>query len=100
VVLLDAQATGMPVISTTHCDIPSEVIDGETGLLAPERDVGGLAEHIRRFYAMDASEYQGFCKRARKHVEEQYDIARNAVALRDIYQDVIDRAASSQRRAR
>ena len=100
VVLLDAQATGMPVISTTHCDIPSEVIDGETGLLAPERDVGGFAAHIRRFYAMDASEYQGFCKRARKHVEEQYDIARNAVALRDIYQDVIDRAAPSKRRGR
>jgi len=31
IVLLDAQCTGMPVISTTHCDIPEEVIHGKTG---------------------------------------------------------------------
>ncbi len=48
VVLLDAQATGMPVISTTHCDIPDEVVHGETGLLSPEKDVGALAELIKK----------------------------------------------------
>ena len=25
IVLLDAQATGLPIISTKHCDIPDEV---------------------------------------------------------------------------
>ena len=37
IILLDAQATGMPVISTTHCDIPSEVIHNKTGLAKPRK---------------------------------------------------------------
>ena len=43
-VLLNAQATGMPVITTTHCDIPDEVIHNETGLLTAERDIEGLVD--------------------------------------------------------
>lgn len=31
IVLLDAQATGMPVLSTIHCDFPDEVIHEVTG---------------------------------------------------------------------
>ncbi|MBK7409696.1 MAG: glycosyltransferase [Saprospirales bacterium] len=60
VVLLDAQATGMPVISTTHCDIPSEVIHGQTGYLASEKDSKMLATHIKTFYEMDNTLYQNF----------------------------------------
>jgi colanic acid/amylovoran biosynthesis glycosyltransferase len=89
IVLLDAQATGMPAIATTHCDIPDEVVHGETGLLAPERDVEALAEHIRRFYAMDQDEYDGFAAAARKHVENHYDIRQNAAGLRRIYDEVL-----------
>jgi colanic acid/amylovoran biosynthesis glycosyltransferase len=91
VVLLDAQATGLPVIATTHCDIPDEVIDGETGLLAEEGDVEGIAQHIEYFYGMDDHEYQEFCLRARRHVEEHYDAAKNAVLLRQIYQEVVEK---------
>ena len=32
VVLLEMAATGMPIVSTRHCDIPEVVIDGKTGL--------------------------------------------------------------------
>lgn len=91
IVLLDAQATGMPVIATTHCDIPDEVVDGETGLLAPERDIDTLAAHIRRFYEMDQAEYDGFSAAARRHVETNYDIRQNAAGLRRIYEEVLSR---------
>jgi colanic acid/amylovoran biosynthesis glycosyltransferase len=46
VTLIEMAATGMPVVSTRHCDIPSRVIDGVTGLLADEGDVGGLFGHL------------------------------------------------------
>jgi colanic acid/amylovoran biosynthesis glycosyltransferase len=85
VVLLDAQATGMPVIATRHCDIPEEVRDGETGLLADEKDVAGLAAAIRRFYTMEQREYDEFCTRAVAHVTAEYDAARNAAVLRQRY---------------
>ena len=91
IVLLDAQATGMPVIATTHCDIPDEVVDGTTGLLAAERDVETLAHHIRRFYEMGQEEYDGFAAAARNHVEKNYDIRQNAAGLRRIYDEVLAR---------
>jgi colanic acid/amylovoran biosynthesis glycosyltransferase len=93
VVILDAQATGMPVISTTHCDIPDEVEDGRTGLLAPERDVGRLAGLIERFYWMGDEEYQSFCEAAREHVEREYDIRTNAGRLREVYRDAVEHRA-------
>lgn len=47
VAILEAQATGLPVISSYHADIPEVVVDGKSALLAPERDVGALAKHLR-----------------------------------------------------
>ncbi|WP_250680048.1 glycosyltransferase [Geomonas sp. Red32] len=88
VVLLDAQATGLPVISTTHCDIPDEVVHGESGLLAPEGDVAALAAFVERFYLMDDAEYQRFSRAARRHVEKEYDLSCSAAQLREIYREV------------
>ena len=38
VCLLDAQASGLPVVATTHCDIPEITVPGGSALLVPERD--------------------------------------------------------------
>lgn len=85
IVILDAQATGLPVIATSHCDIASEVIDGKTGLLTPEMNIEDLANSIIRFYSMDNNEYIYFSENARKHVEEEYNIEKNSKYLSDIY---------------
>jgi colanic acid/amylovoran biosynthesis glycosyltransferase len=87
VVLLDAQATGMPVIATTHCDIPDVVVDGRTGMLTPERDVPALAASIEAFYRMGDDEYQAFSHRARAHVEDHYDIAGSGRELARLYRE-------------
>ena len=39
--LVDMAATGMPIISTTHSDIPEIIRHGETEFLAEERDWRG-----------------------------------------------------------
>ncbi|MEO8150557.1 MAG: glycosyltransferase family 4 protein [Bacteroidia bacterium] len=91
VVLLDAQATGMPVISTNHCDIPDEVIQNSTGLLADEFDVEALAKHISHFYNMGQQEFDGFAKNAREHIEKNYDISKNALVLEDIYHEALQK---------
>ncbi len=48
VTLMEAMATGLPVVSTYHSGIPELVSDNETGLLVPERDATALAEAIER----------------------------------------------------
>ena len=87
--ILEAQATGLPVIATTHFDIPSEVRHDHTGLLAPERDMAALARHIERFYRMDDPEYQQFSVAARRHVEMGFDIRNTSIKLVELYKKVV-----------
>jgi colanic acid/amylovoran biosynthesis glycosyltransferase len=90
IVLLDAQCTGMPVISTTHCDIPEEVIHGKTGLLTPEKDVDALSGSIRTFYNMNNNTYQQFATAARQHVIENFDIKPCALQLQQLYNTIVN----------
>jgi len=89
VVLLDAQATGMPVIATTHCDIPDEVIHQKTGLLSEEKNIGELAKNIKTFYHMGGEQFNTYAKNARTHVEKNYDIRTNALGLNDVYKKML-----------
>ncbi len=88
IVLLDAQACGLPIISTTHCDIPDEVVHQKTGLLTPEKNVEALAESISYFYEMDDPEYQTYSIAARQHIEEEFSIQKNAIKLNEVYKSL------------
>ena len=47
-ILLEAQAVGVPIVSTLHADIPNVMGRDEDGIyLSPERDVEHLARHLR-----------------------------------------------------
>jgi colanic acid/amylovoran/stewartan biosynthesis glycosyltransferase WcaL/AmsK/CpsK len=48
VVLMEAMATGSPVVATRHAGIPELIDDGVTGLLVPESDPKALAEALQR----------------------------------------------------
>jgi colanic acid/amylovoran biosynthesis glycosyltransferase len=72
-VLQEAQAVGLPVLSTLHNGIPEGVIDGKSGFLVPERDVDALTERLQ--YLIEHPELwpeMGRC--GRKFVEVKYDI--------------------------
>lgn len=49
--ILEALASGVPVVSTAISGIPEAIHDGESGLLVPERDVEALAAAIERMIA-------------------------------------------------
>jgi colanic acid/amylovoran biosynthesis glycosyltransferase len=85
IILLEAQALGLPVISTIHCDIPEEVINRETGILTEEKNIDALALSIIEFYQMTKSEFEIFAYAARKHIEKNYDIKKNSLLLEQIY---------------
>src|SRR5205085_9701304 len=73
--LIEAQATGLPVVSTFHSGIPEVVRDRETGFLVPESDVNLLTERLE--YLADHPDcWEIMGSKGRAHVEAHYDIAR------------------------
>jgi len=90
VILLDAQATGMPVIGTRHCDMPFLVKDGVAGRLSPEKETGPLAEAIQSFYFQEGEEYKMWAGHARSSVAENFDIRRTSKMVRDCYETLLN----------
>lgn len=84
VTLIEMAATGMPIVSTTHCDIPSVILHGRTGLLAQERDVEGLLGHLR-WLVGHPMQWELMARAGRSHVELEFDVAKQASRLRDLY---------------
>jgi len=82
--IIEASASGMPVVSTFHCDIPEVVIDGKSGNLVQERDVSSLAECMEYLITHPEKwEYMG--RRGRQNIEKEYNISIQVQKLEDIY---------------
>jgi colanic acid/amylovoran biosynthesis glycosyltransferase len=45
-VVVEAAASGLPVVGTMHSGIPEAIEDGVTGFLVPESDAGTLAARL------------------------------------------------------
>ncbi len=89
VVILEAQATGLPVLATHHADIPAQVLHGVTLLLTPENNPAALAEGMEWFYWMEDAEYQGFSAAARHHDEVNFDVKKNGLKLNSLYKTIL-----------
>jgi colanic acid/amylovoran biosynthesis glycosyltransferase len=70
-VVIEAMATGLPVIGSAHSGIPEVVLDGETGIVTPERDNAALAAALDRMRDADSRKKMGAAARAR--VEHAFD---------------------------
>lgn len=81
VTIIEAAATGMPIVSTRHCDIP-DVLDQASHLLADERDVGGLVD---RLDWLINNEWSHFLARTRTDIEARYNASRQGKRLADLY---------------
>lgn len=88
VALIDVAATGMPIVSTTHCDIPSVVRHGVSGYLAQEGNVPQLVAHLRSL-AEDPERGQVMGMQARCHIEEAFDAETLARQLARRYERLV-----------
>ncbi len=84
VAIIEAMASGLPVVATSHGAIPDLVSDQVTGLLAAERDAPGLAERIERL-AADPTLRKRLGAAGRACVEREFEIGRLNDALVELY---------------
>ena len=85
--ILEAGGAGLPTISTYHSGIPEAVRDGETGLLCPEGDRAALAAAIRRLLTDDDLRAR-LGGRARRHMEDHFDLEVQSGRLQELYDEV------------
>lgn len=88
VVLMEAQAMGLPVLSTYHSGIPEVIVDGKSGFLVPEKDVDALAE--RMGYLIEHPQlWSEMGRYGRKYIEKNYNIDQLNSQLVEIYQKLL-----------
>jgi colanic acid/amylovoran biosynthesis glycosyltransferase len=83
-VLQEAQAIGLPVVTTLHNGIPDGVLDGRSGYLVPEKDPNALADKIEKLLN-DRELREKMGREGRLFVEKNYDIPLLTVRLLDAY---------------
>jgi glycosyltransferase involved in cell wall biosynthesis len=101
-VFAEAQAMCLPVVSFATGGIPEAVAHGETGFLVRERDEEGLAASLL-VLLLNAQLRTRFSRAGQIRVRGLFDIRKQAVALEEIYENVLvgwNRATVSERASR
>jgi colanic acid/amylovoran biosynthesis glycosyltransferase len=83
--LLEAQASGLPVIGTRAGGVPEIVRDGETGILVPPKDAEAIAQAVVRL-AEHPEGWAEIGRLGRRHIEENFDIEKLNDQLVELYQ--------------
>jgi colanic acid/amylovoran biosynthesis glycosyltransferase len=90
IVLIEAQAMGLPVVSTHHAGIPEGVADGVTGTLVPERNSEKLAAAILQLLE-DRDLWQQYHLATQAHIDGRFDLQKQTALLEDVYAEQIRR---------
>jgi colanic acid/amylovoran biosynthesis glycosyltransferase len=84
VVMMEAGAMGLPLVSTQVAGIPELVQNGRTGLIAPPQDPAALADALATL-AANPEQRQRYGAAAKTLVEAEYGIASNAQRLVELF---------------
>jgi glycosyltransferase involved in cell wall biosynthesis len=86
--VIEAAASGVPVVASGSRTGGGVVIPGETGLLVSDYGVGSIAEAVAELLA-DPERRDRLGRAARAHAEENFDPARNARRIEAIYHETV-----------
>jgi glycosyltransferase involved in cell wall biosynthesis len=89
IILLEAQALGIPVIGTRVGGIPETMAEKETGILVPPFDHGALADAMEELLT-DPGRRQIMGGQGREWVAKKFSSTQMANALFDVYRSVAD----------
>jgi glycosyltransferase involved in cell wall biosynthesis len=86
-VLVEAMASGVPVVATRISGIPELITDGVDGLLVPDHDPAALAEAVERVLR-DPELADRLGQAGRRRVAPHFDLARNTRRLRALFEGI------------
>ncbi len=86
--MLEAMATGLPVVATRHGGIPEAIDDGESGLLVDEDDLAALTAALFRL-AETPGLAAHFGEQGREAVQARFGQAAQVAALEAIYRELL-----------
>jgi glycosyltransferase involved in cell wall biosynthesis len=96
-VILEAMASGRPVISTRLAGIPELVVEGQTGVLVSPRDTAALTDALQRLLRdTELRLHYGHAGRAR--IERYFRIEDTVVPLLKLFETASDATAKSRQR--
>jgi glycosyltransferase involved in cell wall biosynthesis len=89
-VLLEAAATGLPIVGSRVGGIPECMLEGKTGFLVPERDEDALARRMAELLE-DPVRRHRMGAAGRALVEDRFDIDRQTAVLENFYDSLLGR---------
>jgi glycosyltransferase involved in cell wall biosynthesis len=94
-VLLEAMAASLPVVSTFHSGIPSIVDDGETGFLVQPHDAQAVADRLECLAEnVELRKQMGLA--AREKFLREFTLARHIEHMREVFLDVVGHAHAEE----
>ncbi|MGB5554657.1 MAG: glycosyltransferase, partial [Flavobacteriaceae bacterium] len=92
--IVEAMASGLPVIATWHGGIPSVITDGTTGFLVKENDSDDIARIITNLYR-DEHLRKTIGTNAARFAQENLDMFEKGKLLKEIYDAVAPKPKKS-----
>ena len=89
-VLLEASATGLPIVATDVGGNREVVLDGITGFLVPARNPEALAEAMLRMMDLPEEKRREMGKAAHKHIEENFSLDRVVDMWEALYKELLE----------
>jgi glycosyltransferase involved in cell wall biosynthesis len=93
-VLLEAAAGGLPVVTTRVGGTAEVVLDGESGYLAPPGDSQALASAMQQLMNLSEAERRALGERGREHIRANYGLHRVVERWEELYREVLARKAA------
>lgn len=87
-VLIEAQAIGLPCVTTIHAGIPEMIPEENHKFLAEEGNIEQIRDCIINLIKTNGNELKEITERGRKKIEKEFNLGMETTKLINIYKDI------------